>query len=83
MSKQTEATPMQIQLMKLMHLVARDTNMEEPDIVLVAIHLESDEKIMRFVDWIASKVTNEKLTLDKKVVMRAAVMIGRGETDLP
>lgn len=67
----------------MMHNIAEEIGMEMPDIVLVMMHLNTEDRIKKFIDWAKTKFDGEHLNTDTYEICRAAVRIHKGRTDLP
>ena len=75
--------PYRIHLAKMLHNITDEIPMEMPDVVLIMMHLNTEERIEKFTDWVRSKFDGERLHTTKQEVCRAAVWIHKGKTDLP
>jgi hypothetical protein len=75
--------PYRIHLIKLLHSITDQVPMEMPDIVLIMLHLNTEDRIVRFADWVLSKLDGNHLNATAREICRAATWIYDGRTDLP
>jgi hypothetical protein len=75
--------PDKIHLVRLLHAVEEQIPLNEEDIVLIPLLLRREEKIVRFCQWIDSKLEGEKLSTTKEEILRAVCRIDDGRSDLP
>ena len=71
------------ELVRLLHDIEDQIPMEMPDIVLIMMDLNTAEKIALFAEWVLSKMDGDSLNTTAREIVRAAVWIGQGRTDLP
>lgn len=83
MSQLMDTHPLKVHLIKMLHFFEIEHPMEEPEIVLILISLNTEEKILKFMEWVDSKYDGESFLLDKHQIIGAAVRINHGETNLP
>ena len=69
-------------LVRLLHAIEDQIPMEMPDIVLIMMDLNTEEKIALFAEWVLSKMDGDSLNTTAREIGRAAVWIGQGKTDL-
>lgn len=70
-------------LVRLLHAIEDHIPMEMPDIVLIMMDLDTEAKVARFAEWVLTKMDGDNLNTTAKEIVRAAVWIGQGRTDLP
>jgi len=75
--------PYRIHLAKLLHAITHEVQMQLTDIVLVMMHLNTEERIERFTNWVRLKFDGKQLHATSQEICRAAVWIHKGRTDLP
>lgn len=75
--------PYKIHLVRLLHSITDEVPMEMPDIVLIMLDLNTEDRIVRFTDWVLSKIDGNHLNATAREICRAAVWIHNGRTDLP
>ena len=83
MAQLPDTNPYRIHLAKMLHNITDEVPMEMPDIVLVMMHLNTEERIEQFTDWVRGKFDGERLNATAPEICRAAVRIHEGRTDLP
>ena len=83
MEKLPDTNPYKQELIALLHAVDDQIGMETPDIVLMLMILNTEEKIVRFAEWIQTKLDGETLTATAPEIVGAASWIADGRTDLP
>jgi hypothetical protein len=67
-------------LIKVLHTLMDEHPLEEPEFVLILYSLNTDEKILDYLEWVNSKFDGENFRLDKHKLIGAAVRIGEGES---
>lgn len=72
-----------IHLAKMLHCFEKHVNLEESDIVLILMQLNTEERILKFMEWVQPKMVGEKLTVTAAEIVGAAVRIHDGRKDLP
>ena len=72
-----------IHLAKMLHCFEKHVNLEEQDIVLIFMQLNTEEKILKFMEWVQPKMVDGNLTATAAEMVGAAVRIHDGRTDLP
>ena len=75
--------PYERHLIGLLHAVDKQLRMAEEDIVLIILSLDTEEKIVLFIQWLQTKCEGEKVLAKPNEIVRAAVEIGEGTMDLP
>ena len=83
MEQLPDTNPYRIHLAKMLHNITDEVPMEMPDIVLIMMDLNTEEKIMKFTDWVRTKFDGQSLNTTARKIVQAAVWIGQGRTDLP
>ena len=83
MEQLQETNPFLISLSEMLHGIEKQIEMKEPDIVLILISLDTEEKIRLFSEWILTKMDEEKLKATRSEIIGAAVRIGTGDMNLP
>ena len=83
MERLTAKNPYKASLIRGLHTIERELKMEEEDIVLILMSLDTEEKIERFLEWVLSKLDGEKILARPNEIVRAAVEIGEETMDLP
>ena len=83
MEQSTEMDWYKEELVRLLHDIEDQIPMEMPDIVLIMMDLDTVEKIVQFAEWVESKLDGDNLKTTAREIVRAAVWIGQGRTDLP
>lgn len=83
MEQLPDTNPYRIHLVKMLHGIADIIPMNMPDIVLIMMDLNTEEKIEQFTDWVRAKFDGQSLNATAREVVRAAVWIGQGRADLP
>ena len=76
-------TPLESHLIKVLHTLEKDCPLEEPEAVLILHCLNTEEKILKYLQWMNNKFNGEMFLLNKHQLIGAAVRIDNGETDLP
>ncbi len=66
-------------LMSLIVSISREIHLDKEDQILIAMELNSEEKIKQFRDWIESKMMEDNLNAEPVEIVRAAVRIGEGK----
>jgi hypothetical protein len=75
--------PYRIHLAKMLQCFERYITIPEEDVVLILMHLNTEERIIRFAEWVQTKIVGETLNTTTQELCRAAVWIHKGRTDLP
>ena len=75
--------PCKKHLIKMLKCIAMYEPLAEEDIVLILLCLNTEEKALRFMEWIQPKIEGGNLTTTAAEIMRAAVRIEKGEESLP
>ena len=75
--------PYKVHLIKMLHCFEEYVNLVEEDIVLILLCLNTEEKIIRFMEWVQPKIEGGQMNTTAPEIMRAAVWIDKGRTDLP
>ncbi len=83
MEQLPDTNPYRIHLAKMLHNITDEIPMEMPDIVLVMMHLNTEERIEQFTNWVRTKFDGKHLNATAQEICRAAVWIHKGRTDLP
>ncbi len=83
MEQLPDTNPYRQDLAASLHAIEKQIEMEMADIVLIMMSLNTEEKIVRFAEWVLSKLNGEMLEATAPEILRAAVRIGDGRTDLP
>ena len=83
MEQLPDTNPYRIHLTKMLHNITDEVTMEMPDIVLIMMDLNTEEKIVKFTNWVREKFDGQDLRATAQEIVRAAVWIGQGRTDLP
>lgn len=83
MAQLQDTNPYRISLAEMLHGIEEQIEMNEPDIVLILISLDTEEKICLFSEWILTKMVGETLGATRSEIIGAAVRIGMGDRDLP
>lgn len=83
MAQLADTNPYLITLAEMLHGIEEEIEMTEPDIVLILVSLDTEEKIYLFSEWILTKMDGEKLKTTRSEIIGAAVRIGIGDTNLP
>lgn len=73
-----EDNPYERYLIKLIVSIDGQIPLDREDQLLIALVLDSEEKIVQFNRWIGSKLDGETLQATAPEIVRAAVKIGRG-----
>ena len=64
-------------LISLIVSISREIPMDEEDKVLIVMKLDSKDKILKFNDWVKSRMDGEILRTTAPEIVRAAVNIGK------
>ena len=72
-----------IHLAKMLHCFENYIPIPEEDIVLILMHLNTEDRIIRFMEWVQPKIEGETLQVTTQEICRAAVWIHEDRTDLP
>ena len=83
MEQLPDTNPYRIHLMKMLHCFEQHVKLPEEDIVLILMHLNTEHRIIRFMEWVQPKIQGETLEATAQEICRAAVWIHKGRTDLP
>ena len=83
MEQLLDTNPYRIHLVKMLHVFEKECRLAEEDIVLIMMSLNTEVKIYRFMEWVQTKLGGETLDTTAPEILRAAVRIGDGRTDLP
>lgn len=83
MKKLSVTNPIRVSLMKGLHSIERQLNMDRQDIKLILLELDTDEKMIQFMEWCLSKTEDEEIQATPREIVLAAVQIGDGNTNLP
>ena len=83
MARLEDTNPLVVHLIKVLHTLEDEHPLEEPEAVLILISLDTEDKILDYLEWMNSKFDGEKFLLDKHQLIGAAVRIGMGDRDLP
>ena len=81
MAQLQDTNPYLIALSEMLHGIEEQIEMKEPDIVLILISLDTEEKIRLFSEWILTKMDGEKLKASRSEIIGAAVRIGTGDSN--
>lgn len=83
MKEQISMEELQMMLMRLLKHLENQIPFTEDDRILIMINLDTRDKMRSFLHWIRSKLDGDLLRSNRQEVVRAAVRIGHGRTDLP
>ena len=83
MTQLPDTNPYRIHLAKMLHCFENHVRLERPDIVLIMMQLNTEERILRFMEWSQTKIVGEKLNATADEIVGAALRIHDGRTDLP
>ena len=83
MARLEDTNPLKVHLIKVLHTLEDEHPLEEPEAVLILISLDTEDKILDYLEWMNSKFDGEKFLLDKHQLIGVAVRIGMGDRDLP
>lgn len=83
MKQLPDTNPYRIHLVRLVKTISMEIPMEMPDIVLIQMVLNTEEKIIKFTQWVQTKLDGGKMNATAREIVRAAVWIDDGRTDLP
>ena len=83
MTQLPDTNPYRIHLAKMLHCFEQYITLPEEDIVLILMHLNTEERIIRFMEWVQPKIQGGTLEATAPEICRAAVRIHEGRTDLP
>ena len=75
--------PLKMHIVKLLKTIAKYEPLAEEDAVLVLLYLNTEEKAIRFVEWILPKIKDGNLTTTAEEILRAATRIHKGDPNLP
>lgn len=64
-------------LIELVNSIEAENGLEESSVILLLHLLDSEEKIVRFNDWVQSRLVNGKLQATETEVCRAAVQAAK------
>ena len=81
-SQLPDTNPLRIHLVKMLHCFEQYVTIPKEDIVLILMHLNTEERIIRFMEWIRPKIENGILETTTDEICRAALWIHEGRTDL-
>ena len=76
MARLTSKNPYKRDLIIGLHDIERKLNMQEEDIVLILLSLDTEEKIVRFMEWMLTKMDGETILAKPNEIVRTAVEIG-------
>ena len=83
MARVEDTNPLKIHLIKALHTLEGEHPLEEPEAVLILLSLDTEEKILDYLEWMISKFDGEGFQLNKHQLIGAAVRIVEGEMNLP
>lgn len=83
MTQLPDTNPYRIHLAKMLHNIVDEVPIEKPDIVLIMMHLNTEERIQKFTDWVRTKFNGETLNATADEIVGAALRIHEGRIDLP
>ncbi len=79
MARMDDTNPLVMHLIKVLHTLEDEHPLEEPEAVLILLSLDTEEKILDYLEWMNSKFDGEKFQLNKHQLIGAAVRIGDGD----
>ena len=83
MSGVAESSPYRQALISLINSINQVTPLKPENQVLIVLRLDTEEKIIKFNDWIKIKLKGENgLEATEQEIVRVAVRIGKGLTSL-
>ena len=77
------AHPLKVHIAEMLKCIAEYEPLAEEDAVLVLLYLNTEEKAIRFVEWILPKIKDGNLTTTAEEILRAATRIHKGDPNLP
>ena len=72
MKKLSIDNPIRVSLMKGLHSIEGQLNMDRQDIKLILLELDTDEKMIQFMEWCLSKTEDEEILAMPREIVRAA-----------
>lgn len=75
MARLTAKNPLKASLIRGLHGIERQLNMDREDIMLILLELDTEEKIARFMEWCLEKMDGEKILVKPNEIVRAACEI--------
>ena len=79
----SDTNPYRIHLAEMLHCFEQYITIPEEDIVLILMHLNTVNRVIRFMEWIQSKIQGDTLNTTAQEICRAAIWIHQGRTELP
>ena len=77
------AHPLKVHIAEMLKCIAEYEPIAEEDAVLVLLYLNTEEKAIRFMEWIHPKIKDGNLTTTAEEILRAATRIYNEDPDLP
>lgn len=75
MARLTAKNPYKAALMRSLHGVEKQLNMDIEDIMLILLEMDTEEKIIRFAKWMKNNMDGEKILAMPNEIVRAACEI--------
>lgn len=75
MARLTAENPYKAALMRSLHGVERQLNMDREDIMLILLDLDTEAKIIAFAKWMKANMDGEKILVKPNEIVRAACEI--------
>ena len=71
----TTKNPLRASLMRGLHGIERQLDMDRKDIMLILMELDTEEKMVLFMEWCLTKMDGEKVLAKPNEIVRAACEI--------
>ena len=75
MPRLTAKNPYKAALIRSLHGVERQLNMDREDIMLILLDLDTEAKIISFAKWMKNNIDGEKILVKANEIVRAACEI--------
>ena len=72
MNQKLMKSPLRASLMRGLHGIERQLDMDRQDIMLILLELDTEEKIVQFMEWCLERMDEDNILATPREIVRAA-----------